>query len=638
MKVEGCSNPGLSFTQKYKKAIINIFDFLHDDCTPGKYDYSVFQNLISSSISSDNSEIRMIIPFLIKLGVINHENIIKGGSRIREIIVNNSLFTLEGICFISFFKIELKIDNLSEEQQLIVKRIYAKFGVILFNYLLVSDDEIYRDLYSFLKKYETVDKNEFFILTDCRKKDRMGMLDNIINNYRSKIISPNDIEPISNINSFQYITSFLLQLNILKKNHDDTLSLSYLIKKMEGMTMQKDNSKVLTSILNDVNQLKTSLEKVNTNNNDTSGNGYNKIFYGIPGCGKSYKIDAMLNHKPEFVDEAIKNKIVKKADESDIIRTTFYLDYSNSDFIGQIYPCVEKVEVSNDDGSVDYKSIVTYKRIPGPFTKALLRAYQHLIDKDKSQVYLIIEEINRGNAAAIFGDTFQLLDRKNGDSEYPINNEFIESYLKENLDNIESLPSSYNLEKIMIPHNLTIFATMNTSDQNVFPLDTAFKRRWNRERITNDWGKVGHIKGMYIPYTDITWENFAKTINKEMISQSIKKDAPISEDKQMGAYFASEDMLTDGPMEKDDVKLSNFENNILDYLYNDVTKFDHSILFEKQLNSIDNIYERINLYIDAINETGAEQAESKCVFNKVFVDEITEQMLGFVTKADDSDD
>ena len=377
---------------------------------------------------------------------------------------------------------------------------------------------------------------------------------------------------------------------------------------------------------------------VEQNNAFNDSIGFNKIFYGIPGCGKSYKIDAMLNHKPEFVDESIKNKIVKKANESDIIRTTFYLDYSNSDFIGQIYPCVEKVEVNNDDGSVDYKSIVTYKRIPGPFTKALLRAYQHLIDKDNSQVYLIIEEINRGNATAIFGDTFQLLDRKNGDSEYPINNEFIESYLKENLDNIESLPPSYNLEKIMIPHNLTIFATMNTSDQNVFPLDTAFKRRWNRERITNDCENVGHIKDMYVPYTDITWENFAKTINKEMISQSINKDAPISEDKQMGAYFANEDMLTDEPMEKDDVKLSNFENNILDYLYNDVTKFDHSILFEKQLNSIDNIYERMNLYIDAINETGAEQAESKCVFNKVFVDEITEQMLGFVTKADDNDD
>ncbi len=387
---------------------------------------------------------------------------------------------------------------------------------------------------------------------------------------------------------------------------------------------------------------------VEQNNAFNDSIGFNKIFYGIPGCGKSYKIDAMLNHKPEFVDEAIKNKIVKKADESDIIRTTFYLDYSNSDFIGQIYPCVEKVEVNNEDGPVDYKSIVTYKRIPGPFTKALLRAYQHLIDEDNSQVYLIIEEINRGNAAAIFGDTFQLLDRKNGDSEYPINNEFIESYLRENLENIENLPSNYNLERIMIPHNLTIFATMNTSDQNVFPLDTAFKRRWNRERITNDWENVGHIKEMYVPYTDITWENFAKTINKEMISQSIKKDAPISEDKQMGAYFANEDMLTDKSyskkikenisLDKDLEKLNNFENNVLDYLYNDVTKFDHSILFEKQLNSIDNIYERINLYINAINETGAEQAESKCVFNKVFVDEITEQMLGFVTKADDSDD
>ena len=381
---------------------------------------------------------------------------------------------------------------------------------------------------------------------------------------------------------------------------------------------------------------------VQSNNTTNSLIGFNKIFYGIPGCGKSYKIDAMLNHKPKFVDEAIKNKIMTKAEESDVIRTTFYLDYSNSDFIGQIYPCVEKIEVKNDDGSTSYKSIVTYKRIPGPFTKALLRAYQHLIDKDNSQVYLIIEEINRGNAAAIFGDTFQLLDRKNGDSEYPINNEFIESYLRENLENIENLPSDYNLEKIIIPHNLTIFATMNTSDQNVFPLDTAFKRRWNRERITNDWENVGHIKDMYIPYTDIKWEIFAKTINKEMINQSIKKDAPISEDKQMGAYFANENMLTEGPMEKDEFKLNNFENNILDYLYNDVTKFDHSILFEKQLYSIDNIYERINLYIDAIkntdNDTGAEQAESKCVFNNVFIDEITEQMLGFVTRADDSND
>ena len=338
----------------------------------------------------------------------------------------------------------------------------------------------------------------------------------------------------------------------------------------------------------------------------------NRIVFGAPGTGKSFNLK-------KDCEACLKDT------EGSYERVTFHPDYTYSQFVGTYKPV--------SDGTA-----IRYEFVPGPFMRVYVEAMKSARSQNPQPHILIIEEINRGNAAAIFGDTFQLLDRKNGDSEYPINNEFLESYLKENLENIESLPSNYNLERIMIPHNLTIFATMNTSDQNVFPLDTAFKRRWNRERMTNDWGNVGHIKEMYVPYTDITWETFAKTINKEMISQSIKKDAPISEDKQMGAYFANEDMLTDGPMEKDDVKLKNFENNILDYLYNDVTKFDHSILFEKQLNSIDNIYERINLYIDAINDTGAEQAESKCVFNKVFVDEITEQMLGFVTKADDSDD
>lgn len=526
------------------------------------------------------------------------------------------------------------------------------FDIFFLNYIQPIDNVINHPLYSTLKYAQ--DKEKTTITKDDLKK------------IYANVSQPDH----NNING---LFNMFIGSSYFTKVDENTLCINYPINDILNCCNLQFNNADAVSTTSHFSELKTYIDYLTTdhrsielikdkfhfekfNNPITKSKqenapetiGYNKIFYGIPGCGKSYKIDAMLNHKPEFVDEAIKNKIATKAEESDVIRTTFYLDYSNSDFIGQIYPCVEKVEVNNEEGPVDYKSIVTYKRIPGPFTKALLRAYQHLIDEDNSQVYLIIEEINRGNAAAIFGDTFQLLDRKNGDSEYPINNEFIESYLRENLENIENLPSNYNLERIMIPHNLTIFATMNTSDQNVFPLDTAFKRRWNRERITNDWGKVGHIKDMYIPYTDITWENFAKTINEEMISQSIKKDAPISEDKQMGAYFANEDMLTDKSysekikenisLDKDLEKLNNFENNILDYLYNDVTKFDHSILFEKQLNSIDNIYERINLYIDAINDTGAEQAESKCVFNKVFVDEITEQMLGFVTKVDDSDD
>lgn len=230
--------------------------------------------------------------------------------------------------------------------------------------------------------------------------------------------------------------------------------------------------------------------------------GINKIYYGIPGCGKSFHIE---------------DEVLKEVDkEHDVFRTTFYLDYSNSDFIGQIYPVV------GDDGSV------SYEEKPGPFTKALERALR----KPKKMIYLVIEEINRGNAAAIFGDTFQLLDRLKkdrdgrvaGDSEYPVNNEFIEGYFKKN-----NVP--FNSDKIYIPHNLTLLATMNTSDQNVFPLDTAFKRRWDREKVMTDWNEVGNIKNLYIPYTDVTWEKFATTINDKMLEDNEDSDVSVSEDK-----------------------------------------------------------------------------------------------------------
>lgn len=294
--------------------------------------------------------------------------------------------------------------------------------------------------------------------------------------------------------------------------------------------------------------------------------GYNKIYYGIPGCGKSYHIE---------------HNVLKLVDkEHDVFRTTFYLDYSNSDFIGQIYPKVEEDKV-------------TYENIPGPFTKALKRAFE----EPNRMIYLVIEEINRGNAAAIFGDTFQLLDRLEenhdgrvvGDSEYPISNEFIESYLG----------SLVKKGQVYIPHNLTILATMNTSDQNVFPLDTAFKRRWDRERIVSNWDDCV-IKDMYIPFTDITWKNFAETMNDRMVSSNDDGEVIVSEDKKLGAYFASKQMLVDRENRKVDcdenkIKLKKFVSNVIDYLYNDVTKFDHTILFEEQA-TYDDIYEKMISY------------------------------------------
>lgn len=334
------------------------------------------------------------------------------------------------------------------------------------------------------------------------------------------------------------------------------------------------------------------LEQCRVNSTRTTDIGYNKIFYGIPGCGKSYKVSAMLAHEKEFVEEAKKNKIYNPVDEMDIIRTTFYLDYTNSDFVGQIYPVV------GDKG-------VTYEYIPGPFTNALIKAFKN----PGKMIYLIIEEINRGNAAAIFGDIFQLLDRLKvekygrlvGDSEYPIDNDFIMKCLNK---------EGVYLDKVYIPSNLTIFATMNTSDQNVFPLDNAFKRRWERERVVSDWDKCG-FKEKIIPYTDITWEEFAIGINRQIIAETDK--GIVTEDKQMGAFFAKEEMFIDKekqdeiPDEDKNQKLLSFTNNVLEYLYCDVTKFEHSVLFNKNLKSFDDV---VTVVDEIVEEKQVEKAKA----------------------------
>ena len=330
--------------------------------------------------------------------------------------------------------------------------------------------------------------------------------------------------------------------------------------------IDESRDKIISSIkeLNDIYNVEHGSNQNKLNESELIGN--NIIFYGIPGCGKSYHVE---------------HKLLKNVDKlNNVFRTTFYLDYSNSDFIGQIYP---KVDGQN----------VTYENVPGPFTKALKRAFE----APHEMIYLVIEEINRGNAAAIFGDTFQLLDRLKenydgrvpGDSEYPISNEFIESYLG----------NLVQKGQVFIPHNLTILATMNTSDQNVFPLDTAFKRRWDLEKIVNDWSKCDLAK-LCIPFTDITWENFVKTINIRMIQANEDGNVIINEDKKLGAYFATKDMLVEKDERHKDTpenrkKLKKFVTNVVDYLFNDVTKFDHTVLFKEKL-TFDNIYNQVIEY------------------------------------------
>ena len=309
-------------------------------------------------------------------------------------------------------------------------------------------------------------------------------------------------------------------------------------------------------ILQKIDELRQCFEEDSSSPTSSAAEcGYNKIYYGAPGCGKSY---------------FIKHEVLEKSgvSEANQFRTTFHPEYANSDFVGQIMPRVEGEKV-------------TYEFVPGPFALALKRCYE----TDK-MVYLIIEEINRGNAAAIFGDLFQLLDRtkesgsaksKYGESEYHITHVGLQSYLKAALKK--------DFEYVVIPSNLTILATMNTSDQNVFTLDTAFKRRWAFEQISNDIdADVGHpYKNWFIPGTSITWAAFLKKINAEILKLKVASSS--NEDKRLGKYFVTKDCLTETatPLEACGPEANNFAYKVFEYLWNDVCKFNPDCLFDTKV-------------------------------------------------------
>lgn len=324
----------------------------------------------------------------------------------------------------------------------------------------------------------------------------------------------------------------------------------------------------------------------------TKGTATNKIFFGTPGCGKSYYIEHSILEKDNDTKE-----YVGAYSKERVIRTTFYQDYSNTDFVGQILPKV----VRGENGE---KDVVEYIFNPGPFTLALIQA----ISNPTKKVALVIEEINRGNAPAIFGDIFQLLDRnENGISEYGIVNVGLMDYLnayefKVDTGNAECSyidsqnafmfkfgieKKRYHFDEIRIPGNMDIFATMNTSDQNVYTLDTAFVRRWDKVKIKNSF-KDCKFKDVSVPgMEEYTWEEFVTSINA-WIAKHLE-DLQVNEDKQIGAFFVKESLL----VEKDPVK---FAYKVFDYLWSDVSKLDHGVFF--------NSYETLDSLIDAYKSSG----------------------------------
>ena len=281
-----------------------------------------------------------------------------------------------------------------------------------------------------------------------------------------------------------------------------------------------------------------------------------QIFYGAPGTGKS---------------RAIKRDV---EDQGKIhFRTTFHPDSDYSTFVGCYKPTLKSVKktvvIGQDEkevkplmGGTDCVEHISYQFVPQAFAKAYCEAWNHYNEKEESEpVYLIIEEINRGNCAQIFGDIFQLLDRKNGFSEYPIDaDEDLKKFLLNGTkdDGAPWLVNKNGIEngQLCLPPNLHIWATMNTSDQSLFPIDSAFKRRWDWKYVPIDYNKEAwNIAAKGVQYS---WSDFLKKINNLVASLTD------SEDKMLGFYFAK---AKDGIIDAD-----TFVGKVVFYLWNDLFK------------------------------------------------------------------
>lgn len=245
---------------------------------------------------------------------------------------------------------------------------------------------------------------------------------------------------------------------------------------------------------------------------------------------------------------------MKKTDGTDAANSSVEKNHGKA-----IRPYVTLLSEKNTDE-------IAYEYIPGPFMRILVKALKN----PQENYLLIIEEINRANIAGVFGDVFQLLDRdNNGNSEYEIQtSEDMRKYLKKEL--------AKDMPTIRIPSNMYIWATMNSADQGVFPMDTAFKRRWNFKYFDIDNGEETiQDKVVEICGESINWNRLRKAINNELSNNKI------NEDKLMGAHFLPESVLEDH-----EKFINAFKNKVIMYLFEDAAKQKRSTIFSGCSNNL----------------------------------------------------
>ena len=299
----------------------------------------------------------------------------------------------------------------------------------------------------------------------------------------------------------------------------------------------------------------------------------NRILFGAPGTGKSFTLN--------------REKDLLLADGGEYERVTFHPDYSYANFVGTYKPVPCK---DSDD-----KDAITYSYVPGPFMRTYVKALQNSKTDTPKPFLLVIEEINRANVAAVFGDVFQLLDRGDDEvSEYPIQaSEDIKKYLAGELG---GNPDDYS--EIRLPDNMFIWATMNSADQGVFPMDTAFKRRWDFTYLGIDDSEAGIVgKKVVLGQGDyrriVEWNALRKAINNELLTYKV------NEDKLMGPYFISKKNLPEGEMIDPAVFTRIVKNKVIMYLFDDAAKQKRITLFGGCDEKAKNQYSKICREFDA---------------------------------------